>query len=390
MIHIDDLSLSFGDTLVLDSLSLAVPDGELMALVGPNGAGKTTLLRAVNGILTPETGSIHINGHAIQSMSAAAVSRLVATVPQNTSVAFDFSVREVVAMGRTPYRSRFSQQTDANRRAIKHALERTETAQFADRLISELSGGQRQRVLIARALAQETPVLVLDEPTANLDINHQLSALSLARELVSEGKTIVAAIHDLDLAARFCDTVTLLADGNIIASGPPSDVFDAEYLEPAFNIRTAVSTNPTTGTPSVTPLADEPPTEYTVHVIGTGQETAHVIGQLIDAGIRVTAGVLPAGGSSAAIAAALCEKAVITQPFNTIPESDRKEAISLVSTADVTILTSPVDDVNRHIAAQSRGLYALPGTNPPSGATTIQAKSVISTLRGDLPRVSDL
>lgn len=256
MIEIDNLELGFAGTDVLTGVSLTVDQGEMLGLVGPNGAGKTTLLRTINGYLHPDGGTVRLAGDPVQSLSADAIGRRVATVPQEGTFAFEFPVRDIVAMGRTPHQSRFSTMTHEDRAKVQQALDRTETADLADRQVSELSGGQRQRVLLARALAQSTPALLLDEPTANLDINHQVQTLSLVSQLTSDGKTIVAAIHDLELAARFCDRVALLTDGQIGAVGPPADVLTPERLEDAFGIETAVGTNTATGTPTVTALAD--------------------------------------------------------------------------------------------------------------------------------------
>lgn len=251
MIELEDVTVSYGDTPVIDGASLTVDDGEFVALVGPNGAGKTTLLRTVNGLVEPAAGHVRITGEDVLSLSAREVGRLVATVPQDTSIAFDFTVQELVEMGRTPHRARFGGPTAADQRAIESAMKRTETAQFADRPVGAISGGERSRALLARALAQETPALLLDEPTASLDINHQLRTLSLVTEVE---KTTLAAIHDLELAARFADRMALLSDGTIVATGPPVDVLTAERLQQAFDIDVAVGTDPTTGTPSVTAL----------------------------------------------------------------------------------------------------------------------------------------
>nr|WP_158203357.1 ATP-binding cassette domain-containing protein [Halomarina oriensis] len=254
-----------GGERVLDDVSFDVAAGTLVGVCGPNGAGKTTLLRTVNGILTPDSGSVTVDGEDVASLSARALARRVATVPQDTSFAFDFPVREVVAMGRTAHRGRFERATTADRDAVDAALERAQVDTLADRSVGAVSGGERQRVLLARALAQQTPVLLLDEPTASLDINHQVRTLSLVRSLVDEGKTALAAIHDLDLAARFCDALLVVAGGRVLAAGPPEEVLDEPVLERAFGTRTAVRSNPVTGTPTVTALADhETPLEDVV------------------------------------------------------------------------------------------------------------------------------
>ena len=254
MIRIDGVVVELGGREVLRDVSLSVPAGEFLGLVGPNGAGKTTLLRTVNGLVEPTRGRVAVAGEPVVGRSARDLARRVATVPQETTLGFDFSARDVVAMGRTPHQSRFAGADAADHDAVERALERTETAALADRPVGELSGGERQRVLLARALAQETPVLLLDEPTASLDINHQVATLSLVRELAGEGRTAVAAIHDLDLAARFCDRLALVADGELVAVGTPREVLTADRLERAYGVRTVVSEHPVTGTPTVTAL----------------------------------------------------------------------------------------------------------------------------------------
>jgi len=202
MLDVSDLAVSFGEQSVVSGVGFSVDRGSLVGLVGPNGAGKTTVLRTLKGTLDPDAGTVRVGGEPIHSKSAKAVSRLVASTPQGTALSFDFSVRQTVEMGRTPHLGRFDRMDAADRRAVGRAMERASVAQFADRPFTSLSGGERQRVLLARALAQETPVLLLDEPTASLDINHAVRTLELVRTLVDDGKTAVAAIHDLNLAAR--------------------------------------------------------------------------------------------------------------------------------------------------------------------------------------------
>ena len=255
MIEVESVDVSLGDTEILRDVSLRVPAGEFVGLVGPNGAGKTTLLRTVNGAIDPDAGRVLVDGDRMDDLSSRAGSRRVATVPQDTGTRFAFSVADVVAMGRTPHRSRFGSDGDGDD-AVERALERTSTASFRDRRISTLSGGERQRVFVARAIAQEAPALVLDEPTASLDVNHATRTLSLVRELVADGRAVLGAIHDLEAAARFCDRLVMLADGEVVASGEPADVLTADALATSFDMESVVTRNPVTGTPTVTPLSD--------------------------------------------------------------------------------------------------------------------------------------
>lgn len=257
MIAVDDVSVTLGDSAVLEDVSVTVADGEFVGLVGPNGAGKTTFLQTVNGLVEPDSGRVRIDGRTVGQCATKELGRLVATVPQDTTLAFDFPVRDVVEMGRTPHRSRFATATAEDREAVERALDRTDTARFADRPVGELSGGERQRVVLARALAQDAPVLLLDEPTANLDIGHQARVLDIVSALAAEGRTVVAAVHDLDLAARYCDRLVLLDDGREVASGVPEAVLTADRVGRVFDTTVSVATDAVTGTPSVTVRPDD-------------------------------------------------------------------------------------------------------------------------------------
>jgi iron complex transport system ATP-binding protein len=251
-----DVAVSLGGRRVLADVSLDAAAGEMVGLVGPNGAGKTTLLRACNGSLAPDAGSVYVEGDRVADLSAREAARRVATVPQESSLDFEFSVREAVGMGRTAHVPRFGRRRAADDRAVDRAMDRAAVADLADRSVTTLSGGERARVLLARALAQAAPVLLLDEPTANLDINHRVRTLGLARDRAADGRAVVAAIHDLDLAARFCDRLVLLADGAVRAAGTPESVLRSPALDDAFGVRTRVSTDPVTGWPRVTALPD--------------------------------------------------------------------------------------------------------------------------------------
>ncbi|WP_081655453.1 ATP-binding cassette domain-containing protein [Halopiger goleimassiliensis] len=347
-IEVRDVGVSFGDLTVLESASLTVSSGEFVGLVGPNGAGKTTLLRTISGVIAPDAGSVTIDGLDVHDASSRVSSRHVAVVPQDTTLSFSFPVRDVVAMGRHPHRSRFSGPTLEDREAVEAALERTRTAELADRPIDEVSGGQRQRVVLARAVAQETPALLLDEPTANLDINHQIETLELVRELVAEGKTVVAAIHDLSLAARYCDRLALLAEGGIHSVGPPEEVLSTSALADAFDANAAVTTNPITGTPSVTAVADAELSEGAdredahVHVVGAGQAASSVLTRLALSGLDVTLGPVPARDSALETVERFDLDAQVVDPFSPLSETGRTRVEEWLRAADVTVLADPV------------------------------------------------
>lgn len=343
MIRVDDVHVAFGDVEVLDGVDLAVEAGEFVGLVGPNGAGKTTLLRTVNGALAPDAGEVFVGDDRIHDLSSRATSRRVATVPQDTSVRFAFDVADVVAMGRTPHRSRFSSDPDQ----IAHvdaALERTETAHLRDRRVDTLSGGERQRVFIARALAQDAPSLVLDEPTASLDVNHATQTLALVRELADEDRAVLAAIHDLESAARFCDRLALVHDGRIVDQGEPANVLTTEALETAFDARGVVTTNPVTDSPAVTTLPSTAGGGSRVHVLGGGQTGASVVGSCWAAGHRVSAGPYSHDDAAQSVARTLDVPVETTPPFTAIDSATVDAVGERIAAADVTVLADPVID----------------------------------------------
>lgn len=247
-----DLGFAYGGATILSGLTLDLPAGSLAALIGPNGAGKTTLLTLATGMPRPAKGRVELDGVDLGHLAPKARARRIALVPQSLAIPFAFSVRELVEVGRTPYLGAFGRPTGDDRRAIERALALTETTAFADRCVLDLSAGERQRVILAVALAQEPDLLLLDEPTANLDISHQLALLDLIRALHrSEGLTVLAAIHDLNLAALAFDRLIALRDGQIIADGSPGDVLTASIIRGLYDQDVTVVDHPTEPVPLV-------------------------------------------------------------------------------------------------------------------------------------------
>ena len=244
---------------LLDGVSLHADRGQLVGLVGPNGAGKTTLLRALSGILRCQEGVVRFDGVDVEHQSSRALAASVALVPQIAPYTHGFNVIELVLMGRYPHLGRFQIEGREDNRIARDAMRLTETEQFADRTLDTLSGGERQRVFIARALTQQPRVLLLDEPTTNLDVLHQLKVLNVVRRLVDDGLTAIAAIHDLNMAARYCDRLVLLSGGRVLAEGPPEQVLSPETMESAFGVRAAIHRDPVTGSLAVSLIgpADE-------------------------------------------------------------------------------------------------------------------------------------
>jgi iron complex transport system ATP-binding protein len=235
------IRLALGSRTVLDRVDLAVPAGQITAVVGPNGAGKSTLLRALAGQLSPIAGTISLAGRPLAEYSAQERARAIAYLPQERAVHWPLSVRAVVALGRLPHRD-LSQNAGADAAAIENALRAMDAIDLADRPISDLSGGERARVLVARALAQEAPLLLADEPTAGLDPSHALTLFARFETLAAAGRSVIVALHDLSLAARFAHHVILVAHGGIAAAGPPADVLTPGHLEPAFGVKMMCAT----------------------------------------------------------------------------------------------------------------------------------------------------
>jgi len=248
LLQAEGLSYAVAGTDILQQVSFRLAAGELVGLVGPNGAGKSTLLRALGGLLAGVTGRVELLGRPLAAYSPREIARLVAHVPQATALDFPFTVQDIVLMGRSPHLGRFQLEGPRDRSVAEWAMRTTETLPFARRLVSTLSGGERQRVLIARALAQEPAILLLDEPTSNLDIKHQLALLEMVRSLAHrDGLGVMAAIHDLPLAARFCDRIVLITQGRVVAAGQPDQVFTPGRLAQVFGVEVSVEREPATG-----------------------------------------------------------------------------------------------------------------------------------------------
>ncbi len=238
----------------LEGVSMEVPDGSLYAVLGPNGSGKSTLLKALLGVLPVSAGAARVDGRDASAWPRRELARAVGVVPQAETIAFPLTVREMVAMGRYPWLGPVGAEGEKDRAAIARALEHCDVSDLAGRDVMTLSGGELQRVRIARALAQEPRALVLDEPTASLDIRHEMAILELLRSSADEGMTVLVVTHSLDLAARFADRMLLLADGRVTAEGPPATVMESAVLEAVYRWPLAVAPDPATGTPRVTPL----------------------------------------------------------------------------------------------------------------------------------------
>ena len=249
-----DLRLGYGDRVVVDDLSLTVRPGLVTAIVGPNACGKSTLLRGLARILAPREGLVILDGHDIHRLPTREVARRLGMLPQAPIAPDGILVADLVARGRSPHQSLFRQWSVADEHSVLAALEATETLDLAERPVDELSGGQRQRVWIAMALAQETQILLLDEPTTFLDIAHQMEVLELVAALNRDrARTVVMVLHDLNMACRYAHHLVAMRDGRIVTEGPPEQVMTAETVARVFGLECVVIADPVSGTPLVVP-----------------------------------------------------------------------------------------------------------------------------------------
>ncbi len=339
-----DISVRLGGAPILDSTSLYARPGELLGLLGPNGAGKSTLLRTMAGLLKADGGEVRLDGIGLEEMAAGERSKRIAFMPQQDAQ-HPFTALETVLMGRYPHLGRFELEGSRDREIARAAMERTDTSEFETRQLDTLSGGERQRVLLARTLAQQASVLLLDEPAANLDLKHRLSIMDVLRSEIAEREiAVVMALHDLSLAGRYCDRLALMAGGRIAADGAPTDVLTPANLREAFDVETFVESDPVTGRPQVSLLG--PAGGYdgvddkgvAVHVIcgaGSGRDLMH---QLVSSGYTVTSGVLGLGDTDRETAEMLGMTFVPAPPFSPIDDAQHERHLELVKSADVVVL----------------------------------------------------
>ncbi len=256
LLDVLDITSGYGKIDIIKDISFKVEKGEFLCIIGPNGSGKSTLLKSLTKLLKPSKGSILFEGKDIYSFTTIEFSRRAAFVPPDISVSFSFRVQEIVSMGRNPYMNRFASLNDSDKKSIHEAMELTGIVSLKDRFIDELSTGETQRVIIAQAIAQETDVIFLDEPTSHLDIGHQTEIFDLLKKLQKEkGRTIILVSHDLNMASEYSDNLILMANGMLHSIGLPMDVLNYKAIEEVYNAVVVVRDNPMSGKPHVIPVS---------------------------------------------------------------------------------------------------------------------------------------
>ncbi|MBX8567008.1 Fe(3+) dicitrate ABC transporter ATP-binding protein FecE [Pseudomonas cichorii] len=249
ILQAQQLDIGYGDTRIVQALSFSPPPGKVTALIGPNGCGKSTLLKAFARILTPQSGTLSLDGQAYAQLSPRELARKIAFLPQVLPIPEGVSVRQLVAYGRSPHNSLWGRLSGADRSSVDQALQRMELEALAERPLSDLSGGQRQRAWLAMVLAQDAAIVLLDEPTTYLDISHQVELLDLMRQLSVEGKTVITVLHDINQACRYADHLAVMQAGRLVASGTPDEVLDAELVSRVFDVQVQIMREPVAGTP---------------------------------------------------------------------------------------------------------------------------------------------
>ena len=344
LLSVDGVECRYGSVKILEDVSFTVNEGDLVGIVGPNGSGKTTLLKSISRTLKPYTGTILLDKTDVYNIKSMDLAKQMAIVPQESNIGFSFTALDIVLMGRNPHMKRFQMESESDLTIVRKAMNRTNTWHLADRPINELSGGEKQRVVIARALAQEPKVLLLDEPLTHLDMINQLEIMDLVKELcVKERLIVLAVIHDLNLAARYCSSILLLKGARIFAAGPVENVLTSENIKAVFHVDAIVKKSLVTNSLFVIPLTPQKsstPRNCAIHLIaGAGTGTV-VMKALVDEGYEVTAGVLNMLDTDYETAELLKIPTVSEAPFSPITEQSKRLLLEMIKKSAIIVVTS--------------------------------------------------
>ncbi len=368
----DGATVGYERAVVRDA-TLEVAPGEVVGLIGPNGAGKTTLVRAVTGEARLLAGSVSVAGRAADSYRRTELARLVGVLPQAVPATFAFTARQFVEMGRHARLSRFGGLGAADRAVVERCMALTDTGGLAHEPVDTLSGGDVQRLTLAQALAQEPSVLLLDEPTSHLDLNHRLQVLDVVREMADEGMAVLAVFHDLDMAARYSDRLAVVSDGAVGVAATPEEILTATMLSDVFGVRAVIGADPVTGAVQVMPVVRmrerRAPRGIRVALVSGSGSGAAVMRRLAIAGFEVEAGALARGDTDAAVAESLDVAFVPLVPYGAMTSSDTAAVDAAVGRADVVVVCAtpfgPANIGNLSAVARSSAPVVLVGEPRP-------------------------
>jgi iron complex transport system ATP-binding protein len=346
---------------VVAGMSIAVAAGDFVGIVGPNGSGKTSFLKSLSRALRPREGVVLLGGMDLYELPARQVARDLAMVPQDNPISFGFTALEVVLMGRNPHLGRLQGAGHEDLELARLAMEKTNVWHLADRPVNELSGGERQRVIIAQALAQDTGLLLLDEPTQHLDINHQLALLEMLSEMCSRGLAVVMVMHDLNLVSQYCDRLIVMRRGVEFAHGAPAEVLTSAVLQEVFGVGSIVTRHAVTDRPHVvylpSPGKEGALTGPRVHLVCGGASGASFMRDLLELGCYLTAGVLNLGDGDEDVGRALEIRMATEAPFSHISDDAHIANLELIREADVVVVSDlhigPGNLVNLEAALQA-------------------------------------
>jgi iron complex transport system ATP-binding protein len=343
LVFFDQVTFSYEKEEVLSRLSFEVHKGEFLSIIGPNGSGKTTLIRLLSKVLEPSAGEIEINGVNISRIKRNELAQIVGVVPQDSFINFPFTVFEVVLMGRYPYLGRLAFERREDREIAKRAMVLTDVLYLEGRDINDLSGGERQRVLVARALAQEPEILLLDEFTSSLDLNHKIEIYNLIKRLnMEKSLTVINVSHDLNMASEYADRLLLLHRGEVSAIGKPGEVLKRDIIKEVFECNVLIEESPITGSPQIIPLNSKITAEkqksLKIHIVSGEGRGSVLMRRLFIKGFEITAGVLNVGDSDHLVGEALGIPMVLEKPFSAISDQTFSENLAMIEKTDLIIV----------------------------------------------------
>ncbi|MDR7870599.1 MAG: ABC transporter ATP-binding protein [Tissierellaceae bacterium] len=393
-LEVKKLEFGYRDNLVIRDISFSIKAGSFVSIIGPNGSGKSTLLKTLNQIYKPSKGQILLYEKDISSYKKREVAKKIALVPQDTNIDYEFTAEDIVMMGRHPHKNRFEGEDELDYKIINESLKLTNTLDLKDRAINQISGGERQRVFIAKALAQKPSIILLDEPTSNLDINHQMDILNLLKRLnIETGLTVVLVIHDINMACRYSDEIILLHKGKILGNGTPEEVITIENMEDAYDMKVALEKNKYTDTIHLTPIEIKKKSNNfkynNIHIVCGGGSGQEIINKLYQEGFELSLGVLNAGDSDWEHGRNLNITMVEEIPFSGISDETHQKNIKLMNKSDIVVISNvPIGTGNlknlvaaKHALENGKKVYYLADNTMDFDYTNGEAKQIIDQMK---------